>query len=217
MASRIIHLAIGKELCRLCEIADKERFLAGMLLPDAIISGNKKTAGTHYGRMTDSTHKVMDFYRFFLEYEEKVHTDSLYLGYYLHLIEDCIFRRFIYYDLGLLRLRGEEGFLEQLYRDYHSVNGYIVKKHKITSLPEIPKDLDREEINRIYPFEAAEFFRDMAFDLNDSYLCSEKYFSAENADEVIRQCIGIGSAEIKALDRGEHFTSPDEYVWETKN
>ena len=120
-----MHLAIGKELLRHTGAENGERFLIGMLLPDAIITGDKKTAGTHYDVMTDSTHKVMDFFRFYAEFEETILTDSLYLGYYLHLIEDCIFRKYIYYELGLLEMRGKSGFLEQLYKDYHSVNEYI--------------------------------------------------------------------------------------------
>lgn len=207
---------MGKELLRLIEAQNMERFLIGMLLPDAVISGDKKTAGTHYDRMTDGSHKVMDFFRFFVEYKENILTDSLYLGYYLHLIEDCIFRRYIYYDLGLLEMRGKIGFLPQLYKDYHSVNGYLVKKYKITSLPVAPHDIDKEDINRIYPFETDIFLRDMKDDMNDIYRNNEKYFTARNADEVIRQCVEICSAEIAALDRGEHFTSPEEYIWETR-
>ncbi|MGN0638659.1 MAG: hypothetical protein ACI4J0_09840 [Huintestinicola sp.] len=216
MASRIMHLAMGIELCRVCEINDRDRFLVGMLLPDTVITGDKKTAGTHYDRMTDELHKVMDFSLFYSEFEEKIHTDELYLGYYLHLIEDCIFRKYIYYGLGLLEMRGREGFLPRLYKDYHSVNGYIVKKYNISSLPIAPEGLDREEINRIYPFETRDFLIDMEKDMQDEYLGNEKYFSAENADEVIRQCIHTCSAEILALKRGEHFTSPDEYIWEAR-
>lgn len=217
MASRIMHLAMGTELFKACEISDKDRFLVGMLLPDAVITGNKKTAGTHYDRMTDRSHKVMDFSLFFSEFEGNIQADELYLGYYLHLIEDCIFRKYIYYDLGLLEMRGREGFLPRLYSDYHSVNGYIVKKYNISSLPAAPEDLDREEINRIYPFEARDFLIDMEKDMQDEYLGNERYFTAENADEVIRRCIYICSAEMSALKRGGHFTSPQEYIWEARD
>ncbi|MBP0956448.1 MAG: hypothetical protein J5997_03665 [Oscillospiraceae bacterium] len=216
MASRIMHLAMGTELCRASEINDRDRFLVGMLLPDAIITGDKKTAGTHYDRMTDECHKVMDFSLFYSEFEERIQSDELYLGYYLHLIEDCIFRKYIYYSLGLLEMRGREGFLQRLYSDYHSVNGYLVKKYNISSLPKAPEGLDREEINRIYPFETENFLLDMAGDLQDEYFGNEKYFSAENAEEVIRQCIHICSAEMNSLKRGEHFTFPREYIWEAR-
>lgn len=211
-----MHLAMGRELLRQMQMENSERFLIGMLLPDAIISGDKKTLGTHYDRMTDSTHKVMDFYRFYDEFEDKMLTDSLYLGYYLHLIEDCIFRKYIYYGLGLLEMRGKSGFLEELYKDYHSVNGYIVKAYKITSLPEAPKDMDREDINRIYPFETDIFLREMAEDMRDIYNNNEKFFNARNADEVIRQCVEICFSEANALKRGGHYTSPEEYVWEVR-
>ena len=216
MASRIMHLAMGTELCRICEINDRDRFLVGMLLPDAIITGDKKTSGTHYDRMTDESHKVMDFSLFYSEFEERIQSDELYLGYYLHLIEDCIFRKYIYYDLGLLEMRGREGFLPKLYSDYHSVNGYLVKKYNISSLPKIPEGLDREEINGIYPFEITDFLIDTKNDLQDKYLGNEKYFSAVNAEEVIRQCIDVCSAEMNSLKMGKHFTCPEEYIWEAR-
>ena len=38
MASRIMHLAIGKQLEKHIEIKDIERFRLGQILPDAIIS-----------------------------------------------------------------------------------------------------------------------------------------------------------------------------------
>ena len=211
-----MHLAMGTLLCRASEIRDRDRFLVGMLLPDAIIKGDKKTAGTHYDRMTDEFHKVMDFSLFYSEFEEKVKSDELYLGYYLHLIEDCIFRKYIYYGLGLLELRGREGFLPRLYRDYHSVNGYLVKKYNISSLPKAPEGLDREEINGIYPFEITDFLLDMASDLRDEYFGNEKYFSAVNAEEVIERCADVCATEMNALKRGEHFTFPEEYIWEAR-
>lgn len=211
-----MHLAMGTELCRVCEINDRDRFLVGMLLPDAIITGDKKTAGTHYDRMTDECHKVMDFSLFYSEFEERIQSDELYLGYYLHLIEDCIFRKYIYYSLGLLEMRGREDFLQRLYRDYHSVNGYLVKKYNISSLPKAPEGMDREEINGIYSFEIKDFLLDTENDLKDNYLGNEKYFSAENAEEVIRQCVHICSAEMNSLKNGEHFTFPREYIWEAR-
>ena len=216
MASRIMHLAMGTLLCRELEINDRDRFLIGMLLPDAVVTGDKKAAGTHFDRMTDESNKVMDFSQFYSEFEERIQGDELYLGYYLHLIQDCIFRKYIYYGLGLLELRGREGFLQGLYRDYHSVNGFLVKKYNISSLPAAPEGLDREEINRIYPFETEDFLLDMKNDLQDEYLGNEKYFSAENAEEVIRRCAHICSAEMLSLKRGEHFTFPEEYIWEAR-
>lgn len=216
MASRIMHFAMAGELCQRCHIENADRFSFGMLLPDAVVTGNKKTAGTHFDRMTDSTHKVMDFSLFYDKFEEQVNTDELYLGYYLHLIEDCVFRKYIYYGLGLLELRGKAGFLEQLYRDYHSVNGYLVKKYEIKRLPPVCKGLGSEMINEIYPFEAEQFLRDMRGDMHDTYYGNEKYFTAKNAEEVIRLCVNVCACETKALGRGEHFTAPDEYIWETK-
>lgn len=216
MASRIMHLAMAKELCGRCHIENADRFSLGMLLPDAVVTGNKKTAGTHFDRMTDSTHKVMDFSLFYARFEEHINADGLYLGYYFHLIEDCIFRKYIYYGLGLIDKRGKDGFLDLLYRDYHSINGYLVKKYGLKSLPPVPKGLDCEMINEIYPFETELFLNDMKGDMNDTYYGSETYFTAENAEAVIRSCVNVCACEKKALERGEHFTFPDEYIWEAK-
>ena len=76
--------------------------------------------------------------------------------------------------------------------------------------------MDREEINRIYPFEIEDFLLDMANDLGDEYFGNEKYFSADNAREAIRQCVHICSAEMNVLKRGEHFTFPEEYIGEAR-
>ncbi|MGN1105792.1 MAG: hypothetical protein ACI4RH_04010, partial [Huintestinicola sp.] len=61
-----------------------------------------------------------------------------------------------------------------------------------------------------------DFLLDTENDLQDKYLGNEKYFSAVNAEEVIRQCIDVCSAEMNAIKSGKHFTCPEEYIWEAR-
>lgn len=48
MASRIMHIAIAAQLENILPIKDKNRFFIGHILPDAVLSANKRDVNTHF-------------------------------------------------------------------------------------------------------------------------------------------------------------------------
>ena len=86
MASSIVHLAITNELIKTHEFNNISRLKLGSVLPDA----GEKDLG-HLKIKIPETNKrtyTYDFERFREKFQNLLKTDDLYLGYYLHLIQD---------------------------------------------------------------------------------------------------------------------------------
>ncbi|MGN0642375.1 MAG: hypothetical protein ACI4JJ_04445 [Huintestinicola sp.] len=217
MASRIMHMAAASVIAERLGIADKNRFIIGQLLPDAVILQDKAAVGSHFPVMVGTGKKVMDFSRFRERFAEDILSDSLYLGYYFHLIQDCVFRRIIYYDKGFLEMRGKEGFLDRLYADYRSINGYVINKYGIENVPTVPCGFSSERINEIYPFDLELFLEDMAKDFSDVYSADNVYFAAEDADRFISDSARVCAEEYCHLQEGGGYADPIDHAWELGN
>lgn len=132
-----MHLAVAYELERKLSISDRNRFEIGQILPDAVLSVDKKAVNSHFIELFDGgKRKHFDFYGFFGRFKDEVMSDELYLGYYFHLIEDNLFRYYLYYIKGLLSRRGDTELTARLYMDYHILNRKLVENTALrTSLP----------------------------------------------------------------------------------
>ncbi len=203
-----MHLAVCSQLEKILPL-DKEnvsRFRIGQLLPDAVLSADKIGVNSHFIREFDGgRRKVYDFYEFEERFKDKLLSDGLYLGYYFHLIEDNIFRILIYYDLGLLCRRGDPKLLEELYRDYHILNGRLAKEYKLENSLEIPKNFESEQINEIYPFEILDYLNQMSGDFEESCDGQPKYFTSRVTEQFISRCVKVCNAEYNRLKSGGHY------------
>lgn len=210
MASRLMHLYVGKLLADKLDIQDKNRFLCGILLPDAYLSGDKTDYNTHYVNLSND-HKTMDFGKFFEEYKEKILTDELYLGYYLHLVQDCAYRQFIYYALDLLKLRGNPDFLDKLYADFHSLNAYIYDKAGKFTLT-VPDNFENEEINKLCPFQLEEFFTKLENDYLDTPASEHNYISPKICEEYFTRCLKSCIEEYENI-KADKIPNAWKYCW----
>ncbi|MBO6141668.1 MAG: hypothetical protein J6O40_07745 [Ruminococcus sp.] len=213
MASRVIHLAVAYELAARLDIKDKERFFFGHVLPDMIMGeyeyrlpAKKKT---HFYTLLENGRKTYDFYRFYEDYRDKL-SDMLYLGYYVHLIEDNIFRQYLYYRVGLLKRRGERELLDELYRDYHLLNPLLCERFRIT-LPTVPKGIEKEDIVRRFDFQINEWLDDMKGDLDERPEGELMHFTRELIDEFINECSDVIEKEINSLKENRHYLSINDY------
>jgi protein-tyrosine phosphatase len=214
MASRIIHLAICKQLEKVLEVKDVNRLRVGHVLPDAIIRGDKAHAASHYKlTVCEGKKKIIDFTSFYKQFSEKLLEDSLCLGYYFHLIEDAIYRKFLYYDYQLIGNRGHE-FLEALYKDYSILNGYLIKTYKLTNTLKLPEHFEEDEINKIYPFILQEFLLDISNDFKFSIDEQTKYFTEDMAEEFIEKCITICKMEYEKIKTGKSCLNPFDFAWD---
>lgn len=215
MASRLIHLTIAHLLAEKLNIGDKNRFFIGQILPDAVLHADKKTVRSHFDtRICSDTKKIMNFNEFFNRYEAQIFSDSLYLGYYFHLIQDAVFRMFLYYELGFINKRGDAEFLKTLYADYHSINGYLAEKYALNSPIIVPENFADERINEIYAFEITEFIADMHNDLSDTYTASNEFFTAEDTERFIEKCVCKCSEEYIEIGRKCHAAVAYDYAWQ---
>ena len=146
-----MHLAIANEIAKRIPIRDFERFQVGSILPDAYADGIS-TAESHL--KTKIKNKTQNTYRlsYFRErYQDELKNDSLYLGYYMHLVQDILFRHFVYDDYKWDPV--PKGNIERLHKDYGLINKYVIKKYGLTEKTNISGDLKTEKTMEIYPFD----------------------------------------------------------------
>ena len=124
MASSIVHLAITNELIKRHSFKNADRLKFGAVIADAGYDGN-----SHMKISLPGGHKTYDFTSFRQMFEKKMYEDDLYLGYYLHLIQDVVFRHFVYDKYHWNPMI--PGNIERLHRDYAIVNDYVIKKYSI--------------------------------------------------------------------------------------
>ena len=209
MASSIIHYAITCELNGKRQFKDRQRLILGSVLADAGYNGNSHlkipVAGGHK-RTYD-----LDGYR--KMFGSLMREDDLYLGYYLHLIQDIIYRHFVYDKYHWNPLI--PGNVEKLHRDYAIGNYYVVGKYGLKNEIVVPADFEKEPINRICAFDLDGLARNM-----DSYFVPVKeedifFFTREMTDEYIAEAADYCVKELDDLDSCKDGT--DSYVYAWKN
>lgn len=153
MASNMIHYVISKRVAELTGIEDLERFLLGAVVaPDASFHTDGSYDEAHFGGLSaDGTRKGIDFNRFEEKYGERFEADSLYLGYWCHLIEDAVWVR----DMADKYIRIHKGevkkaYYQKGYRDYERLNYLLQKEYRLQKpefgsievpIDEVKKDL----------------------------------------------------------------------------
>lgn len=215
MASRLMHIANAYILEKELKVNDVINFRVGHLLPDAVISCDKKKVNTHFiSNINNGSRKMFDFTAFYNRYKHKILTDNLYLGYYFHLIQDSMFRMFLYYNMDYLKYRGNAAFQTQLYNDYHILNKYLVDKYSIKNDFIVQYDFCKHDINEIYPFEIIEFIKDINSDFNDKAVGEAKLFTKGNLDEYISKSLSICIQEYNSICEDKTLLNSRDFSWE---
>ncbi len=193
MASRLIHLAITDLISKEYEYKDKNRLALGSILPDASISGN-----SHLKTSIDNgTKKTYDLAGFRSEFLLKILEDDLYLGYYLHLVQDMYFRNFIYNSYNWNPL--SPGNVEKLHNDYALINQYVIQKYALSNTITFPDSFDKEPLNKLGRFSIYEFLADMKADFQMHLTGTTFFFTKAMADEFIAYACEKCKQEIYSL------------------
>jgi len=153
VAQRLIHYLFGEIIAGEILLKDKKRFLMGSILPDAASAGDRDRA--HFKTMTDS-HVYYDFEAFRNRYRERMAQDDLYLGYYMHLVEDAFYRAFIY--SGRFRMPRSPEEVQILHEDYRALNAHIVDRYGVTNLLGNDADTEIRSLSEIAAFPCAIFW-----------------------------------------------------------
>ncbi|MDE6518356.1 MAG: tyrosine-protein phosphatase [Acetatifactor sp.] len=213
MASRIIHLAITNELIKKYPFKDPARLKLGSVLPDACAPGRTTEASHLKIKLCGATKKTYDLTLYREKFDQKMREDDLYLGYYLHLIQDILFRYFMY-EMHHWDSR-TPGNVDKLHNDYVLINTYVVRQYQLTDDIVLPEDFEEETIYEIYPFDAGNFVAEMKQDFL-SYCQGEPFFfTQELADAFIRMAMDVCARELETFWAGE--AGLDEYLWAWKN
>lgn len=145
------------------------------------------------------------------EFKGLLYTDELYLGYYLHLIQDMVFRRLVYekykWDPSV------SGNVGQLHMDYRRINRYVIESRGIGNRIELPVDFEKEEINRLYPFDVIGLLCELENDFAERYEGESFFFTNTMADEFIREAAAICLHEMDALKCGKTYVDEYAYAW----
>ncbi len=212
MASRVMHLAAAQGLLARRTFQNPQAFLAGALLPDAPRTGDNARA-SHFisSRAGKRTYDLAEFRRL---YGEELAEEGLYLGYYLHLIQDIVYRRLIYGKYGLRRSLPEQ--LDNLYQDYSILNGYIIEKHRLDCPNTFPAGIENAAVCRKFGLNAQGLLVELRGDFSRKAEGETALFSREMAEEYIQSAIGLCETELDTLAQGLPPLDPWTLAWTIK-
>ena len=209
MASRIIHLAITNELSQQYEFSNIDRLYFGTIIPDGVSSCQEYILSHFKLRISDTGKRSYNL----TEYKEKfgnlLKVDDLYLGYYLHLIQDLLYRHFMY-DRYHWNPK-PDGNIERLHDDYKQINAYVISKYVLHSDIHVPNGFASEKINELADFEPDRFIQELKNDF-ERIEYKERFFFTDNmVDEYIQWAVEYCKKELAALENGSYYF--DEYEW----
>lgn len=199
MASSIIHLAITNELIKQMEFKNPDRLKFGSIVADVGYNGN-----SHLKIAVDEGRKkTYDLEKFREIFAEKLKSDDLYVGYYLHLVQDILYRHFVYEKYHWNpRIPGN---VEKLHRDYAIGNYYVIQKYGLKNDIIVPTGFEKEDLNKICSYDADGLIEQMnlyflPFEGDDTF-----FFTKEMADEFIDEAVVLCLQELTNLKNGNGF------------
>lgn len=211
MASSIVHLAITNELSKRVSFKDLNRLRFGAIVVDAGAGGNEFGNAHLKINVLDDKKKTYDFDKFRELFGERMLSDDLYLGYYLHLVQDALYRQFVYdrYHWNPTI----PGNVERLHKDYQIVNQYVVNKYELKNDLNVPEDFDNEALKQISAFDTSRLMKNL-----DAYFIPVEeepifFFTKEMSDEFISEAVDFCVKEVEKIRNGEPGIDMYEYAW----
>ena len=213
MASRTMHLAIVNNLNKSNLINDIKRYEIGQILPDAITHGLANHDDSHFkATVCNGKMKMIDFASFYNEFNNEILSDELYLGYYFHLVQDGIYRKFLSSDHTYNGISQED--IEVLHNDYRLLNTYLISKYYLENNLLLPDGFEKEKINGVYKFSINKLLEDTKNDFLPYHNGKTKKFTEEMADKYIEICSELCKKELESLKEGHSCLNPMDYAWE---
>lgn len=208
MAQRTIHYLFGEIISDQLNLTDKKRFLLGSILPDAIHTSHRNAS--HF-KVKTPTHKYFDFAAFRNQYFDLILQDDLYLGYYLHLVEDAFYRDYFYNNgFPMPRTKAE---VPILHNDYHILNSYIVQKYHLHNILGTSFSLDSEPLNDIAPFLIDDFLKELANDFTEQTKGKTVFLTETMLDAFVEKYIPLAMEEATNIRSGRGILNPTDFTW----
>lgn len=211
MASRIMHLAVAKKLLEEYYVKDVNRFQVGVILPDVYNSPIEKDNSHFKETVCEGTKRTYNLTKFRELFGEKMRTDDLYLGYYMHLIQDLVYRQFVYKEHHWNpKLPGN---VDRLHNDYALLNTYVVSRYQLTDDIQVPHGFAEEVLNQTFRFDLERFLHEMKQDFEPYDKGEIFFFTEEMADTFIEMAVAVCRKELKAFLSGSALLDEMEYIW----
>ena len=209
MAQRLIHYLLGEIFSEEIELKNKKRFLLGSIMSDAYMN-LKDRDKTHFANRTEET-TYFDFNLFREKFDRQINEDSLYLGYYMHLVEDVFYRQFIHRDE--FRITKSQKEISMLHNDYHILNSYIVSKFNCQNILQEKINLDSEKIMEIAEFRIEGFLKDFAGDFSDKTQGETVFITENMLDQFIEEYVPVMLEELRAVKKDKSILVAKDYKW----
>ena len=210
MASRLMHLAVAEMLLKSEYISDPMRFRLGCILPDAKIDSALRDA-PHFHRQLPNGLVTCGLKSFLELFGERCLSDDLYLGYYMHLIQDMVYRRYMY-DLPHWDARIEEN-VRMLHADYRRLNHYIIETRLPSNNVTAPEGVKGEGINLMFEFDIERFLHELQLDFEIVAEGDFQVFTAAMAEDFFSLAYKACHQELKALREGLPIYDEEKMAW----
>lgn len=138
--------------------------------------------------------------------------DDLYLGYYLHLIQDMLYRRFMYGEHGWNS--SAPGNVEKLHRDYEILNEYVSKKYGLSQKMIQELDLTEEPLAQLAEFDVKDLIEEVRGEFVQRKEEKLSILTRKMADEYIVRATEFCVEELKALSEGKSGLDSTVWSWE---
>ena len=224
MPSRILHLAVTARLLESLPFRSPARLRIGSVVPDAeLLSGDPPVKRAHYPRVLENgARKTMDLTGFRRTFAERLLTDDLVLGYYLHLAGDVIHRQLFYNEIGWYPVKRDA--VRALHRDYALLNPVVIPRYGIRAEDVIPSpetlaQLASDPLFSVNRFDLPGFFSDMEGDFFPPSGEPEEFsvFTPALAEEWIRRTAEALLPEVVSLrTRGVSVLDEEAMSWERR-
>ena len=210
MASSMIHLAIIQCTIVKTEFNNLDRLRLGVILPDGAVSGN-----SHLKKKICNDTRItydLEFYR--QKYLEQMTKDDLYLGYYLHLVQDIFYRKYVYFEHNFDS--SIPGNVEKLHRDYEITNWYVVNQYNLDKSMVRMQDLTGEPITELAKFDVPGLVEEVKQQFVPIDEQESSFFTKEMAEEFVDRATIFCLKEIKNLLDGKSELDSSKWSWEKK-
>ena len=149
-----MHYAITDKILQLFPMHDGARLRFGAVLPDASVNKRK----THFRVYNEKLGiRLYDLESYRAQFGERMQKDDLYLGYYLHLIEDALYRKTLYDTFGWNPYTPES--TARMHHDYTLLNRHFIQKYNIRDDLAVPENFTQEPIFAFEPFDSEGLLR----------------------------------------------------------
>ena len=203
MGSRLMHLALGKTLADRLNTEDKDGFIIGSILPDALPAKEKRERNSHFITVfDDGAYKWFDSIAFYDRYTDELRKDPIYLGYYFHLMADNVFRQTFYIDMGLISRRGEKSLFEEFYNDYNLLNPLITAGYALEKNIAVPERLRETRLFKDYGFQPEQLINDLYADMDMHIEGTLRHFSMDIVNGFVEKSADLCMRELEALNGG---------------